>query len=559
MLKRNRARLWAAAAAALLILAAMVCRRVGSSGYQRMVMGLIRSAIYLGLAAAWGISVRRRVMQAQARRYLSAGAAAMVFWIAIRTVKYFFVHGAAAARLLWYLYYLPLLFIPLFAVFAAFSLGQPEDFRPKGWTALLYLPAAALLLLVLTNDLHQFVFFFPPDAAEPTDHAYGYAAGYWLVIGWIGLCGVTALAVMLARCRVPRSRTVLWLPTVPMLLAALYAAATVFRVQAVRFIMGDVTVSLCLFFAAFFECCIQCGLIQSNTCYGALFRASTLCAQITDRRYAASYVSDALPDISPALMRQAGQAPVMLNENSRLFSAAIRNGHVLWIEDMTEEGRLLRELQETGRQLEGENALLLAENQLKEKKARIDAQNRLYDRITGEIEPQLNKLTALIESARADAGSAPGLLAQIGVLGAYIKRRSNLVLLSEDAAEMPAAELAYCLRESADNLESAGTACACWTDCAGSMDTGTALRLYDFFEAVIEAALPSLRSLLIRLTANGRRTALRLMLSCACPPETVTALPGCRALTEAGVFFKVTGGSGELCVDAVSAKEDDAP
>jgi hypothetical protein len=72
---------------------------------------------------------------------------------------------------------------------------------------------------------------------------------------------------------------------------------------------------------------------------------------------------------------------VLLTETSRLFSAAIPDGHVLWTQDISEEERLLRELQETNRELEGENALLLAENELKEKKIRVDAQNRLYDRI----------------------------------------------------------------------------------------------------------------------------------------------------------------------------------
>ena len=68
-----------------------------------------------------------------------------------------------------------MLFIPLLCVFVALSLGKPENYRLPKWTSLLYIPTTLLLLLVLTNDLHQLVFVFPADAAAwlDTDHGYG--------------------------------------------------------------------------------------------------------------------------------------------------------------------------------------------------------------------------------------------------------------------------------------------------------------------------------------------------------------------------------------------------
>ena len=99
-------------------------------------------------------------------------------------------------RHLWYLYYLPMLAIPLLAMFVALSLGRPESFRLPKWTALLNILTAALFLLVLTNDLHQLVFVFPADAAVWGDD-YRYAFGYVLTVGWILLCTLTALVTML--------------------------------------------------------------------------------------------------------------------------------------------------------------------------------------------------------------------------------------------------------------------------------------------------------------------------------------------------------------------------
>ena len=140
--------------AALLIVCA-VAARVVTRGHREapyfLPVSLLRSLIYIGLMTWRGVSLWQRIVQTQVRRYLAATAALCVFWLSIRTVKFFF----AAIRYLWYGYYVPMLFIPLLCVLVALSLGRPENYRLPKWTNLLYLPTALLLLQVLTNDLHH--------------------------------------------------------------------------------------------------------------------------------------------------------------------------------------------------------------------------------------------------------------------------------------------------------------------------------------------------------------------------------------------------------------------
>ena len=112
MIKVNKRTAGALLIVALLIAAAVVCRFLGNSGYFPAAMGLLRSFIYLGLFSFWGVYVRQRVIQVQARRFLTAIALIIIFWLAVRTVKFFFVFDPDAARQLWYLYYLPMLFHP---------------------------------------------------------------------------------------------------------------------------------------------------------------------------------------------------------------------------------------------------------------------------------------------------------------------------------------------------------------------------------------------------------------------------------------------------------------
>ena len=73
-------------------------------------VSLLRSLIYIGLMTWWGISLWQRIIQTQVRRYLAATAALCVFWLSIRTVKFFFAVSSAAIRYLWYGYDVPILF-----------------------------------------------------------------------------------------------------------------------------------------------------------------------------------------------------------------------------------------------------------------------------------------------------------------------------------------------------------------------------------------------------------------------------------------------------------------
>lgn len=135
---------------------------------------LFRAAVYAGLFAAWGISVHHRIVQKQVWMYMVTVALLALFWLTARTLKFHFVTDPHAARYLWYAYYIPNLLIPLNALFVALYVGKLENYRIPKWAHLLCIPALLLVLLVLTNDLHQLVFTFPADALVYTDKDYNY-------------------------------------------------------------------------------------------------------------------------------------------------------------------------------------------------------------------------------------------------------------------------------------------------------------------------------------------------------------------------------------------------
>ena len=502
---------------AVVVACAIAARVISKAGIAADTMGLIRSVLYIGLYFVWGISIKKRVLQAQVQRYLTAIVGMMIFWFIVRTMKYFFVADIDAKRRLWDLYYFPMLFIPMLSVFVSRSLGKGEDFRIPRWTKILYFPTLLLLLLVLTNDLHQQVFSFPSGVLS--DQEYRYEGGYFFVLGWAALCAGFALLSMVKNCRIPRSRRIRWLPLVPLALSLAYACAYVKKVYWVWVLAGDMTVSQCLIFASILECCIQCGLIQSNLGYDELFEATSLPVQITDSAFCSQYVSVAMQGTLPqSELRQMQQDTVHLGDDTLLKRHKLRRGWVFWKEDISALNQIRKALELTRDELRDTGDVLAVENAQRARWLKLTEENRLYDMMEAQTARQIAMLRDLLAELQKteDSDKARHLLGQVIIIGTYIKRRSNLTFVGVQRGAISVQELRLCLNESSENISVYGADCKTIIKGEGQLTVEQATQVYDLFEAVVETELESLRALLISIEV-GRWVEVALCVSAAEP------------------------------------------
>ena len=516
MSKATKKSLLCALAALALIAFAMWLRYASRQIFHSPAVNHLRSGIYVFLFSAWSYSLWNRIVQTQVRRYLLAISALMVLWILLRSIK-FSIENTDAARRLWYFYYFPMLFIPMLSVFVSLSLGKGEDFRLPRWTKILYLPTLLLLLLVLTNDLHQQVFSFPSGVLS--DQEYRYEGGYFFVMGWEALCAGFALLSMVKNCRIPRSRRIRWLPLVPLALSLAYAYAYVKEVYWVWVLAGDMTVSQCLIFASIFECCIQCGLIQSNLGYDELFEATSLPVQITDHAFHSKYVSVAMQRALPqSELRQMQQDTVHLGDDTLLKRHKLRRGWVFWKEDISALNQIRKELELTRDELRDTGDVLTAENAQRARWLKLIEENRLYDMMEAQTARQIAMLRELLTELQKteDSGRARHLLGQVIIIGTYIKRRSNLIFVGEQRGAISVQELLLCLNESSENISVYGADCKAIVKGESLLTVEQATQIYDLFEAVVETELESLRALLISIEV-GKWVEVALCVSAAEP------------------------------------------
>ena len=516
MRKTTKKSLLYALAALGLVAVAMWIRYASRHFFHSPAVNHLRSGIYVLLFSAWCYSIWLRIVQVQVRRYLLAISALMVLWILLRSVK-FSADNTDAERWLWYFYYFPMLFIPMLSAFVSLSLGKGERFQLPRWTKLLYLPTMLLLLLVLTNDLHQWVFSFPSGIL--TDREYRYESGYFFVLGWEALCAVLSLLLMVKNCRIPHSRRIRWLPLLPLALSLVYAYAYVKKVYWVWALAGDMTVSQCLIFASIFECCIQCGLIQSNLGYDELFEATSLPVQITDHAFCPQYVSAAMQRALPqSELRHIGQDTTHLGEDVLLKRHKLRRGWVFWKEDISALNQVQKELELTRDELRDTGDVLAAENAQRARRLKLTEENRLYDMIEAQTARQIAMLRELLAELQKteDSARSKRLLGQIIIIGTYIKRRSNLIFVGVQRGTVSVQELRLCLNESSENISVYGADCKAIVKGEGQLTVEQATQVYDLFEAVVETELESLRALLISVEV-GAQVEVALCVSAAEP------------------------------------------
>lgn len=499
------------------VIVAYTFRLIGRGSFYPTLFSYLRSFIYIGLYAAWGLSVRQRIVQKQVGRYLTSVSVLLIIWMTSRSAKYFIFWQPDAIRYLWYLFYLPMLFVPMLALLIAMSLGKPDDYRLPKWTVAMWLISGALLLLVLTNDFHQLVFTFPKDASVWSDTDHGYGIAYFPVIGCQVLCGVTAFVVMLFKCRLKNGRHRLW-PAIPMAILLSYLALNYMGVPWLKALFGDVSAFQSLMYMLCFEACIACGFIHSNSRYADLFAASVgTSAEIADKDFNVRYAARNTTPIDKETIRNALQSPVTIGGGLTVRTMPIGGGYAVWTEDVSALLAIKAESESLSEELAEQNDILRYEYKGEAKRRKVEEQNRLYDLLQSATQTQIDRIFALTKEYRqiskTDSARAQTFLAEIAVLCSYIKRRKHLTLLSDRDYKVAASELERAFSESLQTLKLLNVRSTLYLDSDLSMLSGRVVAaLFDFYEKAVEADIEHLTGIQVSLTdMDVRRLSLNIL------------------------------------------------
>ena len=294
--------------------------------------------------------------------------------------------------------------------------------------------------------------------------------------------------------------------------------------------------AFCFMAAAVLECCIQLGLIPTNESYQGLIRITSVPVQITDRDGHVIYKSETAQELTAEQISFPDNTRI--GEHTILRRMDIPGGYGFWQNDVSELDNLNEELEETKELLAEEAELIRLQNELEEKQKTIEHRTHVYDEIARRVRRQSEDISHIARQAvkTSDPNQKDRYRKQITLLGAYIKRYANLMLLASESETVRVEELALSVSEVLRYLNLYGVPSELMNTAAGTVSSKKALAVFDAFGTLIEDNRSSLKGVYANLSETEEGIVFKLTLE-----NMLTSDPAAirERLTASGVQIKL--------------------
>ena len=387
------------------------------------ISNIIICVLFMLELSIWGCQIQRRLLHEEQKKYLISVAVFLGFLIFIRTVKFVYTaEGTAINRMLWYLYYFPQIFSVLIMFFAVLHIGKPLEKKiDKKWK-ILYLPATLLVMLIMTNDRHQWAFGFPAGL-KYANETYTHGVIYYAALIWMLVLFAAMLVVAMQRCALAEYRKKIWMPIIPLGIGLLYVVLFWLDPDGIFQRLFKMAEICCVVFQAFMEALILAHLFPTNDNYELLWNLSSLGGGIMDEYGKLCYCSKNCFPVSFEVVKKAEKNSILLEQNNiEIKSCRVMGGYGYWSRDVSEIHKLTRQLKEAGDVLVKENMLLKQENRIKKRRLQIARKNELYDKLITQTKKQNIRLKELYQDILKNPEHFDDNVKEAAVLQVYCKR-----------------------------------------------------------------------------------------------------------------------------------------
>ena len=469
---------------------------------------ILNDVILTGLLLFWIQSVRTRLLPSAARTHVLSAALLMLLYMLLRIFKYRFAVDPVVMRYTAYAYWTPQTLIPTLFLMTCICIVRGMDKQADRKERLLLLPACILALTAMTNDLHRLVYVPQIDLSSFTVSSGTYSHGpiFYLLYVWMILAIGLGLILLFHRMKRFPAGAALHLTALVLLwfgYLALFSLVIDRIPNSIRPFNAPEAQTFGLL--GVFEICIRYRLIPCNTNYPGFFHALGMPALITDRQLNSVYGTKTEMPAGQSELKAALISPVGLPGDQKLLGREIRGGYAFWVEDESAVHRAQERLVEANETIEQENDLISAEAGQKEKDAYLQSRHRIYHEIAAELYPVQKRIDRLLSRAKPGTDGFRDTIAMVSVLNAYVKRKTNLLLLASEKETLSLSELLLALQESAVYLTLAGTQTTADMREEETLSSDRVIALYDAFEHLSEQLLGTAPSMMVSVSGEGLR------------------------------------------------------
>ena len=456
----------------IIIIALLVTDYISGSDilYGPFHLNSLFTAVFCPILIMWGFSVRNRIIMPHVRHCLVGISVSLLMLFVLRTCRYeFFYESPEINIFLWYMYYIPFVTVPTLSFHAAVRTGSDPESKPPVCIPVIWGLSLILIISILTNNLHEQLLIIKDD------YSSGHGWLYYVFLIYSFILTITSLIILFRKCQISLCRKHVYMPVslcmIGIVMLTVYlvngGSPELFGVK--LYLMQEV---FSLIFIGFWEGCIIIGILPSNTHYKDLFGISHTDAELisSDKSMHFDSVKAQTPEQDEDIIQK---------------EYPINGGVVRWTEDVKTVRDLNEELSEANERISEENDLIEEENRIIEEYTRYETLNRLYDSIADHTR---DKVTAL-DNALSDTDSFEKNIIPNLLLGTYVKRCANLILLSGSSKTISIEELTLSIRETFEDLSITGTDYVLEKGIPGKASAETIIAAFDLFESVAEKVL----------------------------------------------------------------------
>lgn len=436
----------------------------------------------------------------------------LICYLTVRTVKYeIFINNEDAVRIIRNFYFVFPLILTQLVFLTSLHVGKSERENISKYWNLLWIPTCVSALLILTNDYHELVFSVDPNARGLNM----YGPVFYFVIIYIGLLALCTLVFTMMPSFKNRHLASVNLPIFILFIWGFYTFLFMigwepFEYIKIIFKSAEFNILMVLLFI---ESLVFMRLLPSNRGYESFLQLSSLNIGIVDSNKEMIFRPKKYSDIDLALVDKAILNPIFIDEDTLLESANITGGASFWFVDFTDFNNLKRKLLSMSEDMLNENELLKANNALEKSMVKVEEAREIREHIHMKLKPQFDQLKYILMNLPEDEDLFEVKLKHACFLDVYIKRYSNLFLITKNKKILDLAELRLAFSESLDYLKLSDVNTSLDWDLKGRFDAKYCLDLYEIFQYALEFYMPGIDILQVSLYRKDRIPTLSIKIT----------------------------------------------
>lgn len=420
-----------------------------------MVFAIVAFILHLLCLSIWWNTIRIRVIQRGVRLYLFLIHTIMLFYI----VHCFFITSIydtnlQLLRVSGYFVSIPFFFIPLFGYYASLCIGKES--AVLHWKAyLLLIPAIVFTVLFLSSEFHSLLFVKLPGEKQPNLQFHTTMLSTFVFIWVIILESAKSWHILKISEGAKRLKFFKRVPFYIVFVEVAYILPIYMQSYVVEYELIENIASFFLMEIFIWESCIAVGMVQVNSYHKQVFDTSSILMQITDDEGNVFRTSKNSAPITKQEFVKLKQNKVLYKKDTaEKYISKLSKGYLIWEKDVRELNFYIKELKELQKRLHDEVEITKLEATVRAEQVKVKERQRIYNTLALKLSKQSDMVTLLLKDLLGKSREQTSIfLGKLILIATYIKRYSNLYLISENNENIYAAELRLCFSEIKQILE----------------------------------------------------------------------------------------------------------